>query len=141
MARIVVGVDGSDLAGAALRFAVAEARLRGATLEIVTAWYEPYVAPTMAAVAVDPTLLEEGADKTLDAALAGIDTAGVQIERSVRRGRPAEALLEAARDADLLVVGSRGRGGFTGLLLGSVSAHLIAHASCPVLVVPSPRST
>jgi nucleotide-binding universal stress UspA family protein len=138
MARIVVGVDGSDLARAALRFAVDEARLRGATLEVVTAWYEPYVAPTMATVAVDPTLLEEGADKTLDAAVDGIDTSGVEIRRSIRRGRPAEALLEAARDADLLVVGSRGRGGFTGLLLGSVSQQVVHHATCPVVVVPDP---
>ena len=140
MARIVVGVDGSAPADAALAFAREEARLRQATLVAVTAWHEPYVAPTVAPIGPDPGLLADAARSTLADALrgAGLDAAGDDVERVVERGGPAEVLLRAAEGADLLVVGSRGRGGFTGLLLGSVSQQVVHHARCPVVVVPLP---
>lgn len=137
MERIVVGVDGSEAAQAALTFAVEEARIRGARVDAVMAWHEPYVAPTMTTVAADPAVYHEGAQATLDRAVEALGGGGdVEIERRVLRGNPAGALLEAAEGAVLLVVGSRGRGGFTGLLLGSVSQQVVHHARCPVVVVP-----
>jgi nucleotide-binding universal stress UspA family protein len=142
MTRIVVGVDGSEAGEAALRFAVAEARLRGAPLEAVIAWHEPYVAPTLAPVVPDPTVFADAAARTLDqsveAAVAGGDP--IEVKRVVKRGGAAEVLLEQADGADLLIVGSRGRGGFAGLLLGSVSQQVVHHATCPVVVVPEPSS-
>jgi nucleotide-binding universal stress UspA family protein len=143
--RIVVGVDGSEAAREAVRFAAAEARLRGATLVAVHAWRIPVsVAMPEPAVAGYPIVhepaleeiragLQEHGERALDEALAGIE--GVPVERLVVEGAPAAALLEAAEDADLLVVGSRGLGGFRGLLLGSVSQQCASHASCPVAVV------
>lgn len=141
MERIVVGVDGSDAAQAALAFAVAEGRVRGARVEAVISWHEPYVAPTMATVAADPSVYEEGAHATLDRAVEALGEVGhVEVERRVLRGAPAGALLEAAEGATMLVVGSRGRGGFAGLLLGSVSQQVVHHATCPVVVVPHHES-
>lgn len=137
MERIVVGVDGSEAAQAALVFAVAEGRVRAAKVDAVTSWHEPYVAPTMGMVAGDPAVYHDGATATLDRAIADLgDVGGVEIERHVLHGSPAGALLEAAEGATMLVVGSRGRGGFTGLLLGSVSQQVVHHATCPVVVVP-----
>ncbi|HVF32604.1 MAG TPA: universal stress protein [Acidimicrobiales bacterium] len=136
MARIVVGVDGSDVSRAALAFALDEARLRGARLDVVVAWHEPYSAAAIAPIATDPAVFSDAATRTLEDALASSDLTGVEIGRRVERGGPAEALLRAAEGADLLVVGSRGHGGFTGLLLGSVSQQVVHHAPCPVVVVP-----
>jgi nucleotide-binding universal stress UspA family protein len=133
MERIVVGVDGSDTARRALSWAVAEARLRGATLEVM-----PYIAGyPYAGVGFDPATFEKDAQTTLDSIVDGTDTSGVpQVERTLAVGDAASALLSRAADADLVVVGSRGLGGFTGLLLGSVSHHVTHHATCPVVVVP-----
>lgn len=138
MERIVVGVDGSEAAQAALAWAVAEGRLRGARVEAVTSWHEPYVAPTLATIGADPSAFAESAQATLTRAIDGLGDAadGVEVEPVVVHGNPAGALLEAAEGASLLVVGSRGRGGFTGLLLGSVSQQVVHHATCPVVVVP-----
>lgn len=88
------------------------------------------------------TEADEGpARDLLDALIREVDTAGVVLDPYVvADAHPAEALLEAAIGADLLVVGSRGRGGFAGLLLGSVSQHCVSHAPCPVVVVPTPRA-
>jgi nucleotide-binding universal stress UspA family protein len=86
-------------------------------------------------------VFEEGASTALDAALAalGEQADGVEIDRVVRMGQPALVLVEEARGADLLVVGSRGHGGFAGLLLGSVSHQCALHASCPVVIVHQPN--
>jgi nucleotide-binding universal stress UspA family protein len=141
MDRIVVGVDGSESSQAALVWALEEGRVRSAQVDVVTAWHEPYVAPTMAAVVPDPAVFSEAAERTLDRAVddAGSAAEGVTIERHVVRGNAASALLEVAEGAALLVVGSRGRGGFAGLLLGSISQQVVHHASCPVVVVPQPH--
>jgi nucleotide-binding universal stress UspA family protein len=139
MARIVVGVDGSPVAAAALAFALEEARLRQATVDAVTAWHEPYTAASLAPIAPDPKVFTEAATRLLDEALASVDAGGVEVRRLVERGGPAEVLLRVAEGADLLVVGSRGHGGFTGLLLGSVSQQVVHHATCPVVVVPLSR--
>ena len=141
MDRIVVGVDGSESAQAALVWALEEGRVRSAQVDVVTAWHEPYVAPTMAAVVPDPAVFSEAAERTLDRAVdeAGAAADGLTIERHVVRGNAASALLDVAKGAALLVVGSRGRGGFAGLLLGSISQQVVHHATCPVVVVPQPH--
>lgn len=137
--KVVVGIDGSDAAVAALRWAHEEARLRNADLEVVHAWCLPYVGDYagMSATQAQTRLFRKAADhlmsSTLDLTLG--DATDVNVVPVVVEGTPAAALLDAARQADLLVVGSRGRGGFAGLLLGSVSQQCVHHASCPVVVV------
>ena len=139
MQRIVVGIDGSAGSRAALAWAVEEARLRHATVEAVRAWSwpVPYVGPGMAGL--DPRLLEEGERAVLADAIGACDTAGVDVEQVLVEGPAAQRLLERAKGADLLVVGSRGRGGFAGLLLGSVSQQVVHHAEGPVVVIPAER--
>jgi nucleotide-binding universal stress UspA family protein len=144
MQRIVVGVDGSQGARRALEWAVAEAKLRHAHVVVVHAWLEPAavaVGSVISAGGVEPELFEETAERTIAEVLASVDTTGLAqgIENHVVAGAPARALLDAAKDADLVVVGSRGLGGFTGLLLGSVSQQVAHHATCPVVIVPSHR--
>ena len=131
-AEIVVGVDGSPSSLDALRWAVGQAGLTGATVRAVLAWEYP------AFSGVDP--LTEHVDwranalQTLDAALeAALGTDSTTVSRSVVQGHPAKALLEASAGADMLVVGNRGH---TELLLGSVASQLLNHAACPVLVMP-----
>ena len=139
--RIVVGVDGSEGADAALRFAVEEAERWGATVTAVLAWGfldQPGVPEDRP---FDPAFGEPQARAYLDAAIhhAVGDQPAVPISPLVVCDLPARALLEAAAAADLLVVGTRGLGGFTGLLLGSVSQQVVQHAPCPVAVSPSAR--
>lgn len=138
---IVVGIDGSEHADAALAWALEEAALRGATVRVVHAWqYLPVTAEPMAALPAPPTdELSAAARQTVTDALArvsGGSDPGVPVELGVVEGAPAAALLDASEDATLVVVGSRGRGGFTGLLLGSVSQQVTHHARCPVVVLP-----
>ena len=140
MNRIVVGIDGSENSRAALRWAIDEASLRDATLEAVLVWHEQYYGGTLAApVPVDFGALETSYQADLATIVSGADAPGLQspIVETVRRGSTSGELLAAAEDADLLVVGSRGHGGFLGLLLGSVSHQVAAHAPCPVVIVPA----
>ena len=145
MGWIVVGLDGSEEAREALRWALEEARLRKSGLRAVHAWSDPYLVVPAFAQPEDftPEALREQARTTLATAIADVVGAqsDVEIEQRVVEGSPAAVLIDAAEGADLLVVGSRGLGGFTGLLLGSVSQHCVAHAPCPVLVVRAPRSS
>ena len=144
MSTIVVGVDGSSGAQAALRFAVEEARLRGATLRLVTAWHIPSIAYSGGFVApFDEREFEQGAEAACDEALAAVreEIADLEVQRVAREGQAARILLEEAKDADLLVVGTRGHGGFAGLLLGSVSEQCAHHALCPVVIVNEPEAT
>ncbi len=136
--RVVVGVDGSPNSRAALRFAITEARLRGAELQAVCAWRYPnnYGDPVMLPrEQVDPKAV---ARRTLDEAIAAVDDEQYAVTPVTAQGSPAPALLAAAVGADLLVIGSRGRGGFLGLLLGSVSHQCVSHSPCPTVVVPLP---
>lgn len=139
--RIVVGVEGSGGAKAALRWAIQEASYRDACVEVVTAYSNTYVpaSPDFNYVPLDPFDLEaEVASmqaKVVDEVIDGLDGLDVELHRIVRRGRPADTLIKAAEGADMLVVGSRGRGGFRGLLLGSVSQQIAHHGSCPVVIV------
>lgn len=136
MRRIVVGVDGSAGSRQALAWAVEEARLRGATLDVVHAWHEPYVGGyPYTLVSYDPGEWEASARELLRKVLAEVDTAGITVEKVVVHGLAARSLIEAAKGADLVVVGTRGLGGFSGLLLGSVSSHVVHHAPCPTVVV------
>jgi nucleotide-binding universal stress UspA family protein len=142
MGMIVVGVDQSAGANAALRFALGEARLRQATLRVVHAWQFGYIGATglegwLPAAGGDIEDFRHGAEAALDQTLTegGAHTDGVTIERRVEQGQAATVLIEESQGADLLVVGSRGHGGFAQLLLGSVSQQCAQHASCPVVVV------
>lgn len=146
---VVVGIDGSALSVQALMFAAEEASLRDTDLVVVHAWKPPTVVgpSTMMPLAYDlpPTMRQE--ERVLADALAGMDERhpGLTVHRQLVCGPAAKALISWSRQARLVVVGSRGRGTFAGLLLGSVSQHLIRHAPCPVLVMsdrhPEPLST
>lgn len=144
--RIVVGVDGSTGARAALEWALDEARLRGASLEAVHAWQSPTLVvagPFGAPPLADEDTTErvrKAAEHLLEKELQAVDTSGVKVEPIVPGASPANALLDIARGADLLVVGTRGHGGFVGLLLGSVSQQVSHHAPCPVVIVPGTPS-
>jgi nucleotide-binding universal stress UspA family protein len=136
---VVVGVDGSPASEEAVALAFDEAAVRGVDLVAVHAWTDTPMPLTPAGGHVpelDWTALAEEAAETLAERLAGWREKypQVSVRRVVEHDRPAHALLEAATDAGLLVVGSRGRGGFAGLTLGSVSQAVIHHADCPVIV-------
>jgi nucleotide-binding universal stress UspA family protein len=135
MDRIVVGVDGSESAQEALRWAIDEARRRDASVKVVYAWHQPFMSACGFIGDMDP--FKEAAQHLLDAAVNGVDATGVAaVERKLVTGSAAQALIRAAKGAAMLVVGSRGRGGFTGLLLGSVSQHAAHYAPCPVVIIP-----
>jgi nucleotide-binding universal stress UspA family protein len=134
--RVVVGVDGSNSAQCALSWALDEVRRRQAAIEVVHAWTPPLLAvPTLA---YDYGPFDEAARAILDAALDKADTSNlpVPVRRTIGTGSGGHVLVEAAKHADLVVVGSRGLGGFKGLLLGSVSHQVTHHARCPVVVIP-----
>lgn len=139
--RIVVGVEGSGGARAALRWAIKEARHRNAFVDVVTAYSTTYVpaSPDFNYVPLDPIDLEAEVkrmqDSIIDEVLAEVDVEGVEIRRRMVRGRAADTLIAESSNAAMLVVGSRGRGGFRGLLLGSVSQQIAQHGSCPVVIV------
>jgi nucleotide-binding universal stress UspA family protein len=132
---IVVGVDGSETSRRALDWALDEGRARNACVEVAHAWnLSPHAVPALAN-AYAP--VDEDARRTVDQALAQADTTGVTTVRLVvRQGSGGEVLVRLAEGADLVVVGSRGLGGFKGLLLGSVSHQVTHHAPCPVVVIP-----
>jgi len=140
--RIVAGVDGSPSSLAALRWAQQHAEFTGGVVEAVSAWHIP--AATVGygfapGVAADLGYLEEQAKKHLEEAItAAVGPAHPRVYGRVVQGFPAEVLLTAAKDADLLVLGSRGHGGFADLLLGSVSQHCVHHAHCPVVIMRGP---
>ncbi len=136
MSRITVGIDGSQQALRALSWGVEEARLRGATLEVLHAVAQPDLPayPVVTAALSQPELTEAGRQLVEDV-LATVDIEGLEVSRTVKPGTGPTLLCEASREADLLVVGARGLGGFRGLLLGSVTQQVIAHAACPVVVV------
>lgn len=143
MGRIVVGVDGSPNAMAALRWAIDEAEHRDATVEAVSVWQYPYSGDWGAALLTERDLeaLAKHTAETLDEWIVEAcpdERQRARVRPVVREGGPAWVLLDLAKDADLLVVGRRGRGGFLGLLLGSVSTQCVHHAPCPLVVVPSP---
>lgn len=155
---IVVGVDGSEASDKALRWALAEAKLRGVSVRAVSV-YDPPQTPAAVplaggAGAFAPAGLDEDVERLRAASAAAAKrvlgdavermgeeaTAGVEIEADAVEGSPTEVLIDAGRSAELLVLGSRGRGGFVGLLLGSVSQQCAQHPPCPVLILPPPEA-
>jgi nucleotide-binding universal stress UspA family protein len=151
---VVVGIDGSAGAQEALRWALAEGRLRNAPVRVVHAWTFGYIGNSAesfaywgssvspyTSVGIDLSDLHSAAQELLERSLAdvGDETKGVEIERLVVQGAAAAILVSTVAPGDLLVVGSRGHGGFVGLLLGSVSQQCVHHAPCPVVVVHAPK--
>ena len=135
--RIVVGVDGSDPSKAALAWAVRQGRLTGATVEAVIAWELPVNYGTPAPLMPPPTDFEKAAREVITLAIADVTAPDEQvtIRPKVVEGNAPRILLDASAGADLLVVGSRGHGGFVEALLGSVGQHCVHHATCPVVVI------
>lgn len=132
--RIVVGVDGSDPSKLALRWAARIAAAEDARIEAVMAWQMPTLAYESVGPFVDMQhAMEEALMHAVDDVFGEQRPTGMQLRTIQGGGAP--VLLDASRDALMVVVGSRGRGGFAGLLLGSVSAKVAEHAECPVLVV------
>jgi nucleotide-binding universal stress UspA family protein len=141
--RIVAGVDGSPPSIDALRWAVHQAELTGGTIDAVIAWEFPMAAGGLGWAPISPiddTDYQELAAKALSAAVGEVNPPpGVTVHQVVVAGNPAQVLLDAAKGADLLVVGNRGHGGFAEALIGSVSVRCLHHATCPVVVVRSPK--
>ena len=135
--RIVVGVDGSPASLKALQWALRQAEATGAKVEAAQAWEVPVMYGSGMMVLPSSEDFEAAAKQSLEntvaAATDGRPT--VPFESHVIAGHPAKTLLDLAEGADLLVVGSRGHGGFVGTLVGSVSQYCVSHASCPVVVV------
>ena len=133
---IVVGVDGSPLAETALQYAIEEARIRHADLHVTYA-YPVMASPLTGSTGKDYYEQVEAEAKEfmqrIIAAAPSVD--GVKVEWSAVPGNPSEVLIEASRGAALLVVGSRGVGGFMGLLMGAVSTQCVHYSHCPVLVI------
>jgi nucleotide-binding universal stress UspA family protein len=150
MGVIVVGLDGSKSSRAALRWALAEARLRGSSLRAVHAWSIPAIgtaeAPwtlvgTVDYAELDPQELKKAAGDALERELAeahGDDPGDVVIERELIDAPAADGILDSSKDAELIVVGTRGHGTIASLVLGSVSHSVIQRATCPVVVVHEP---
>ena len=143
--RVVVGLDGSAGGRAALVFALHDAARRGGTVEAVTAYPPPDYWADFYALRTDAPDQARGAtEEQARAVVAEVVADGPQppppVTVRVERGSAADALVRASREAELLVVGSRGHGGFTSMLLGSVSMQCVLHASCPVTVVHSPEA-
>ena len=138
MERIVIGIDGSDESRNALKWALDEARLRRASIEVVYAWQPPYAGGyPFAMPPYDDAGLDKDAHALVEHMLGQADTTNLvePVQTTVVCGSASAALLERAEDATLLVVGARGRGGFSRLMLGSVSSQLVHHAPCAVVVV------
>ena len=146
---VVVGVDGSSGSRAALRWAVAEARLRNSPVLAVHAWTFSYpggagygyLGETLDDFPGGVSNLHRAAEDMIEHAIGGLaaEADGVEIEREIVEGTAAEVLVGAATERDLLVVGSRGHGGFAGLVLGSVSQRCAHHARGPVVIVHAPK--
>jgi nucleotide-binding universal stress UspA family protein len=142
----VVGVDDSDQAAAALRWALAEGVLRQATVEVVHSWSPPVSALPFGAtliIPVDEAAVDAAArasvDELVEGALADVGAEPPEVLRTVLPGSPSVTLVDSAEGADLLVVGSHGRTGLSRLVLGSVAMACVNHAPCPVVVVRAPR--
>jgi nucleotide-binding universal stress UspA family protein len=138
---ITVAVDGSPTADLALAWAAAEARQRKTTLAVVHAWQLPTLGhDPVAAAALQTARFDDVADETVIAALARADTTGIaEVRPVVRRGSPGGVILDSASNAELIVLGSRGRGAIKRMLLGSVATQVTHHAAAPVVVIPPQR--
>jgi len=145
MSGIVVGIDGSHNASRALEWAMAEAALRKADLTVITVHAVPanYWTGRPSLLPGDEEKVAEARKAAEDAVSKAAEALGDNKPTSIKvtavNGFPAQTLVEASEDSDLLVVGSRGGGGFGTLVLGSISTQVVHHAKCPVVVVPADR--
>ena len=147
MPGIIVGVDGSDHSRHAFRWAMHEAALRQAPLTVMAVRPAPARPATMSFWGLrtlpdgdsDPEQSRRAVQEFVDQDASETSETAPQVTVNVTTGEPAGALIAASRDADMLVLGSRGNGGFTRLLLGSVSSQVVHHAACPVVVIPRTR--
>ena len=141
METIVIGIDGSEGAGHALKWAVAEALLHDAELEAIYATGLPRAGNPLGSAPADLSAIDDSARAIIDEAISDHlrRHPDLRMRSRIEHGPAASALVDAAADADLAVVGSRGIGGFKGLVLGSVSRHLSHHPPCPVAVLHPPR--
>jgi nucleotide-binding universal stress UspA family protein len=138
--EVVVGVDGSAESVEALRWAAAYATATGATIDAVLSWHFPTAAGVVPTVVAPRAINDEvraTMQEALDKALTEVfgTTTPPNVHGRLTYGHPAVVLIDASRTADLLVVGNRGHGAFTGMLTGSVSMHCVNNAHCPVVVV------
>jgi nucleotide-binding universal stress UspA family protein len=139
--QIVVGVDGSEASRAALHWAYDEAGHHNASLTAVATWHPPALPMSPPYGSLPPegyeTQPEREARELLERLTGELEPRepAVDVRISISKGNPAKVLIDMSQGADLVVVGSRGRGGFAGMLLGSVSNHVVAHAACPVVVL------
>ena len=136
---IVVGVDGSPSSRTALTWAAAEAADHGADLVVINVW-EHTLPPPTGSVSVSERYVPDPSQRTAEDLVNVIkeelgENPPVLVQPQVKQGNPAKVLIDQSEKADLLVVGTRGHGGFRGLVLGSVSQHVAAYANCPVTVV------
>ena len=136
---VVVGVDGSPSSRKALTWAAAEAAEHGASLVVVNVW-EHTLVPPAGSVSVSEKYVPDSSQRTAEELLTEIkevlgEDPPVVVQPTVKQGNPAKVLIEQSTDADLLVVGTRGHGGFRGLVLGSVSQHVAGYAKCSVAVI------
>jgi nucleotide-binding universal stress UspA family protein len=143
--RIVVGIDGSEASREALRWAAIEAEARSVELHVVGVWSFPMYLDPMGGAHPLPNLLErteERERKMIDGEIESVlgTLPAVTIVKTLRCGSTAPELLDASQGADLLVVGSRGRGGFMSALMGSTAMHCVQHATVPVAVVRAPKT-
>ena len=134
---ILVGVDGSENSVLALKWALREAKLRADRVEVLHGWHFPYVADPTGLTPYPADTLSESAESVLHDVLTACaaDAEGVEVTSRVVQAAGAEFLITASADADLLVVGRRGHGGFLTLVMGSVAQQVAAHAHCPVVIV------
>ena len=138
MTKIVVGIDGSESALAALRWAIGQARLKGSTIDAIDAWNYPYVVVPGATIPLHPRADQAiDVEQELEAALASVavEADGVIINPIVTEGVPAAVLCEAAEDAEVLVIGRGRHHNLRKRVLGSVGTEVLQHAPCPVVVV------
>jgi nucleotide-binding universal stress UspA family protein len=147
MSGIIVGVDGSDHSRLALAWAMREAKQHHVSLTVMTVRPAPvrpatrifWAVPDLPDNSHDPELARKAIQEFVDKVANEIGETGPDVTVSVAAGDPAEELVKASRDADMLVVGSRGSGGFARLLMGSVSSQVTHHAACPVVIIPGSR--
>jgi nucleotide-binding universal stress UspA family protein len=134
---VVVGVDGSEPSKVALRWALRQAAQMGAEVRVLLACHVPAVAYNAGVPLPSDLELEQYGREGIESLVSDIksDESAVTVHTQVVAGPAAPALIHASQDADLLVVGSRGHGAFTGMLLGSVAGHCVTHAHCPVVVI------
>lgn len=140
---VVVGVDGSPAARAALEWAVEDARRRGCRVDAVTAWHPDYgfvigAASAEVVISMSPDAMRAAAQAGLEQAVEGFE--GVEIRPVLVEADPLIALVEASKDAELLVVGNRGHSTIVEAILGSVSSYCVHHAWCPVVVIRAPET-